>query len=423
MAPLNRATTLRDLQSGNNDDGGMPSTADNNDILAGSGAASSQKKEPDLHEIFHIPTLPRAEQARAMLERVVNEFRPIAKRRGYMVLSVSELCCCNDGLDFRNNNSSSSNKEAKLSTRQRKLKKVSNNIWGYNRTMWRGGGQRNNNSKVHTIHIRLRHAQDHNRFLPYEDVAGTLAHELSHCEHGPHDTKFYKLMDSILEEHATLMASSAVAHSASGFSGKSGSLIGESGTASDDSFTPFGGQGHKLGENDASSTQQQQQRKPLGRGYTLGGDASFVQWMTPREAAVAAALARQRQQQMRLRGNRCCRPCVVTRGGDSDQDEDEEVQIIEVEDLAGSHKRRGGDMKARKRPATLLHKSENEQPRGPNPSKEAVIDLTDDDSPVAKVPSATIEQKWVCRLCTFINASTKRLNCEICTTPNIAAHL
>lgn len=365
MAPSNKPVTLRDLNhpqaamnesSNKNGGGGMPSTHDSADVLD----KASSRRDAGLHEIYHIPSLPDAAQAKQLLERVVNEFRPIAVRRGYVVLSVSELCCCNDGLDFRDGS-------------RKKLSKVANNIWGYNRTIGRNG------KKVHTIHVRLRHPQDHSRFLPYEDVAGTMAHELTHCSIGPHNDSFYKLMDALLEEHCSLMASSMTF-------GGGGALNTDRNTSVPSDFVPFSGQGHALGG----------QGKPMGRGYTLGGDASFTQWMTPREAAVAAALVRQRQDQLRLRGNRCCRPCLVT------DDDEEEVQII---DVVVPSKAAG-----RKRAPKPDSDAENEKPTKRNNQPKEVIDLTEDDD------NAKPAAKWACKVCTFLNEPTKLDSCEICGT-------
>lgn len=366
MAPSNKPVTLRDLRNTPREEpsAGMPLAADNTDMFTG----STPRKDAGLHEIFHIPTLPNADEARQMLERVVKEFLPIAKRRGYVVLSVSELCCCNDGLDF---------------TGRRKLRAMSNNVWGYNRTVSRGG------HKVHTIHLRLRHAQDHHRFLAYEDVAGTLAHELSHCEHGPHNEHFYKLMDDILEEHATLMASSS--------SFTTGGIIGSS--SNPPGFVPFEGEGRKLG----GGSQRDKNAKPtMGRGRVLGGDACFTQWMTPREAAVVAALARQRQQQMRLRGNRCCRPCVVEEGA---EDDDDEVQVIDVVPAVAGRKRPPGQ-------STSDTSGELGNNNSKRPTVKDVIDLTSDES---KPPAASAP--WACTRCTFLNFPTTRLSCEICSMP------
>jgi len=48
----------------------------------------------------HMPHLPQADLAAAMLQRLAQEFMPILRERGYNVRSVSEFCCCGDGLDY-----------------------------------------------------------------------------------------------------------------------------------------------------------------------------------------------------------------------------------------------------------------------------------------------------------------------------------
>ncbi|KAJ3106695.1 hypothetical protein HDU97_005847 [Phlyctochytrium planicorne] len=50
------------------------------------------------------------------------------------------------------------------------------------------------------IKIRLRFAQDETRFFDFEDVLGTMLHELTHNVHGPHDAKFYKYLDDLTLE-------------------------------------------------------------------------------------------------------------------------------------------------------------------------------------------------------------------------------
>jgi hypothetical protein len=382
MPPANPPRTLRDLH---NYAAGMPPAAEE-DSAAGT-ASGDNNNLVGLRSVHHIPTLPEAAQARQMLDRVVQEFAPIATRRGYRVTSVSELCCCHDGLDFRETGK----------RRSRKLRKVSANIWGYNRTTQHGGGR----PSVHSIHLRLRHAQQHGRFLAYEDVAGTLAHELAHCEHGPHNANFYKLMDSILDEHASLMAA---AHTTRG-NGAFGST--------DDASSAFGGTGQRLGGSSLATTDGATITAPP-RGYTLGGDTNFTQWMTPREAAVVAALARQRQQQLRLRGNSCCRPCLVT------DDDDDEGAVIDVDATIPPVAAR-----SKRRPTATIDE-ENQKPRKVNARKAkkgtTVIDLTsdnEDDKPTRK-PAAKPSSRapWSCRACTFLNPpSGATTACEVCQTP------
>lgn len=52
--------------------------------------------------------------------------------------------------------------------------------------------------------IRLRHAADYNRFLSYRSILGTLLHELCHNVYGPHDQKFYNLLNEIKLELSSI---------------------------------------------------------------------------------------------------------------------------------------------------------------------------------------------------------------------------
>ncbi|EEC51243.1 predicted protein [Phaeodactylum tricornutum CCAP 1055/1] len=387
MPPSNRIHTLDDLSRaaspvGDGEDWGTLPAVD----------PDSNKTHAPSIPCFHLPSLPGAEQARNMLERVVREFAPIVHRRGYHVRSVSELCCCHDGLDFDN-----------TVPRRRKRRRVASNVWGYNQTTFARGRPRS-----HTIHLRLRHATAHHRSHAYEDVAGTLAHELAHCEHSAHDTKFYKLMDEILDEHAALMASC---------------LTRDGGRTR----TPaFGGTGQALGGNSgiANLTAAQNRQQPLAtvsKGYKLGGDGCFTQWMTPAEAAVVAAEARRRQQQLRLRGDRCCRPCTIEifEGGEETENEEDRKPAS----LESSKKRPLVNV-----PTNALRPFRRSLTK-PAPPQE-VIDLTKEceDSASKDFPTLTAPKMaetsiggkqptatWSCGACTFTN-KPKALACSICQT-------
>jgi hypothetical protein len=142
-------------------------------------------KPKDNVPLHHISNLLSEHVCRDTLQRIHNEFFLIVQRRGYNVLTISEFCCCGDGLD-------------QLPRRRRKLKKQHNNVLGYNSTRF-------GKTKSHTIHLRLRDARNHNQLLPWEDIAGTMAHELSHCVHQNHGPGFYKLMEEILEGTSYLL--------------------------------------------------------------------------------------------------------------------------------------------------------------------------------------------------------------------------
>jgi len=360
--------------------------------VQGGNAATLPNSPTSFLKCCHIPTLPTDDHAKALLERVVREFEPIVKQRSYNVLSVSELCCCNDGLDFDGGG-------------RRKRRKVANNIWGYNQTTFRGP-----NGKAHTIHLRLRHATDHSRFLPYEDVAGTMAHELAHCEHGPHNDKFYKLMDEILEQHAVLMASKL--------------------TMNGRTHPFFAGNGQTLGGNLTLAAARKQQAHS---GYKLGGDSSFKQWMTPAEAAVVAAEARRRQKQLRLRGDHCCRPCTIDIDGDDDEKEEasSDDQKMPAKPLKTSSNQNDEDTGGKKH-ASVRQKPpieiENLRPTGNKKQKnedwiDLTLDDTDDEEDCRKAATKMQNQlknaspmaQWACHKCTFLNKQLA-LACSICQT-------
>lgn len=283
--------TLNDFQ--NNENESYESNDTNGEKLSTEGSSNggtthyqtSKDWKPPV--CYHVPNLPLAETAaRQMLQRVVREFEPIIKRRNYDVVSVSEMCCCNDGLDFAPTHNGK---------RRRKIRKVSNNLWGYNSFQMIG------TKRFHSeIHLRLRGFRNHNEMLSYEDVAGTMAHELAHCEVSAHNAQFYKVMNSILDEHATLMSSGI--------------------TKSFESIPSFSGTGYTLGRNDSVTTTNRktnpgfeaalerqrrlQRTNELGFGSNrLGGDITFSQWMTPTEAAACAAELRRIQHQLRRRGD------------------------------------------------------------------------------------------------------------------------
>jgi hypothetical protein len=284
-----------------------------------------------------IPTLSDAsKKAKELLHRVVQEFLPIITRRQYNILSISEMCCCNDGLDFDEND------DDKDKRRKRKRKLMGSNVWGYNQIT-----TTRSRFKSHTIHIRLRKPNNHQQFLSYEDVAGTLAHELAHCERAPHDAPFYKVMDSILEEHAQQQISNV--------------------------NVPF------------MQQQQQQQQQQQTVGHKLGGDTTFICWMTPKEAAVAAAECRRRQHLLRHRGDfGCCQTIQI----DDDEDDNEN----------SNHHHPKRIHPPTKQPRTLEKIPE-------------VVDLTDINTKDDYVTEP--RNDWSCPWCTYRNRAMA-LACDIC---------
>ena len=50
--------------------------------------------------IQHIPSLPDEKTAAGILRRIHSEFSTIIEKRGWNVTSITEMCCCGDGLRF-----------------------------------------------------------------------------------------------------------------------------------------------------------------------------------------------------------------------------------------------------------------------------------------------------------------------------------
>ena len=388
-------------------------------------------------KVYHIPHLHNDTYAKQLLHRVVQEFLPILQRRQYNVMSISELCCCNDGLDFQHEMNAQQNDGATIAAhhqnqvitkttkrrRGRKIRKVADNIWGYNRTTFSnyGGNNNNNNNnnrKQHTIHIRLRHTNDHTKFLLYEDVAGTLAHELSHCEHGPHDAKFFKLMDDILEEHANIMYNNQLTTTGTA---KSLSLSAAA-SSSLASTTPFSGTGQRLGsgviqgllgDDGTNATAATATMGQSQGGQVLGGDLAFVQWMSPKDAAVIAAETRRRQQLLRLRGDHdCCRPCYDDDEEDDNDDDDNEGPDADIKNGTRVETNSGSCNETDWNVAVKNEKVES------GFGVVNFIDLTeldDDDTYSDECHNKDTKTAWCCHRCTYRNRPLS-LVCDICST-------
>ncbi|KAL3914444.1 MAG: hypothetical protein SGARI_000117 [Bacillariaceae sp.] len=200
---------------------------------------------------------------------------------------------------------------------------MGDNVLGYNQTSCSRDG------KTHTIHLRLRHPRQHDRLFSWEDVAGTMAHELAHCVHGPHNDKFYKLMEEILEEHCMMKAYGPTGPS--WMRPVNGNVIqrelngaGISVTADGSASMPESG-GLRLGGKTAGRSRLLDEIDQSG-GRKLGGnwDAKFN--MSPRqlqELAARAAEARKCQLDLvRRMAERSKEPCVIEICEDDDEDDE-----------------------------------------------------------------------------------------------------
>ncbi|KAI3319665.1 WLM-domain-containing protein [Xylariaceae sp. AK1471] len=118
--------------------------------------------DPLIFSFSHLADFPRAAEALHTLKKVASLVKPLMRARGWKVGELTEF--------YPNQQ----------------------NLLGLNVDR----GQK--------ICLRLRYPGDRNQFLPIEQVADTMLHELAHNVHGPHDAKFHALWNQLRDEHLSL---------------------------------------------------------------------------------------------------------------------------------------------------------------------------------------------------------------------------
>ncbi|KAI0448921.1 WLM-domain-containing protein [Xylaria acuta] len=118
--------------------------------------------DPLIFSYSHLADFPRAADALHTLKKVASLVKPLMRARGWKVGQLTEF----------------------YPSQQ--------NLLGLNVDR----GQK--------ICLRLRYPGDRNQFLPIEQVADTMLHELAHNVHGPHDAKFHALWNQLRDEHLSL---------------------------------------------------------------------------------------------------------------------------------------------------------------------------------------------------------------------------
>ncbi|CAO3564624.1 unnamed protein product [Mortierella alpina] len=154
-----------------------------------------------------------------------------------------------------------------------------------------------NTNRGWKIQLCLRHHDDVSRFLPWEDILGTMLHELAHNIRGPHDAQFYKAMNDLNDEYDKIIASG---YTGVGFDA-TGQRLGGRG---------LGGSAH--GSREAAILAAERRRRvnemmlPAGGRKLGGGGAGSAQdptskafwekWHSPGELAALAAEQRAKDQ-------------------------------------------------------------------------------------------------------------------------------
>ncbi|KAG7365572.1 WLM domain containing protein [Nitzschia inconspicua] len=386
-----------------------------------------------------IPNMPQGNVCEETLQRIHREFLPIIQRRGYNIKSISELCCCGDGLDFIKG------------SRRVQCQRMGNNVLGYNQTVLSSSSS-TRSQRYHTIHLRLRHPGQHGSLFSWEDVAGTMAHELAHCVHGRHNEQFFKLMDEILEEHYQLQLHGT--NGPSWLKPTNSHLVHRPGRVQDSAAVIASmpdSSGQRLGGNKSRGKSRLVDEFDNGRKLgDVGGSRGVTSLnMSPRELrelAAKAAEARQRQlQQVRRMIIRAKEPCIIEILDDDDDDDDDDYseqaegdeskpakrfkQNADSDEVRPSAKRNRassmvnsgdtteeicgskGDIRVSKNDGRSKDsKSEVEEERvQPNHGKKiTVIDLTSSDSHHS-------DNGIHCKTCTFKNDSNCS-NCAMCAS-------
>ncbi|KAI8578533.1 hypothetical protein K450DRAFT_246241 [Umbelopsis ramanniana AG] len=197
-----------------------------------------------IEEYKALKKKPKSDIALNLLKRLASQVAPIMKKRGWKVKQLAEFYPSNPSLLGLNVN------------------------------------------KGYRIDIRLRSPADASEFLPYDDLLGTLLHELTHIVRGPHDVQFYKILNEVNAELDDLIST--------GYSGEG-----------------FYSQGKQLGSSRQVSKSEArkkaleaaEKRQKLGKlmlpagGRRLGGGESAAEreaQFTPQELAAEAAERRRR---------------------------------------------------------------------------------------------------------------------------------
>ncbi|GAA5854077.1 hypothetical protein JCM9279_004374 [Rhodotorula babjevae] len=208
------------------------------------GSGSSERRPGEVGSITALKSQPRADEALDLLRKIASLVKPIMRKHGWFLPTLSEFFPKNPNLLGVNSN----------------------------------GGMK--------ICIRLRPQHDPSSFLPLEDsLIGTMLHELTHNVRGPHDDVFFKQLDALQDEYDELRAKG---YSGEGFLGD-GRRVGE-------------GVGHDKGVSVREAREKalrnfeerERVRKVLGTGGRLGGAAPDTKGRRMADVLADAAERRQR---------------------------------------------------------------------------------------------------------------------------------
>ncbi|KAJ2598670.1 hypothetical protein GGF39_002558 [Coemansia sp. RSA 1721] len=165
------------------------------------------------------------------------------------------------------------------------------------------------------IRIRLRPAFNDQQFLVYEDLLGTMLHELVHNVRGPHDAVFYAKLDELKREAAELLVRG---YTGDGFYSE-GKRVGL-GVSHD---APR----HEMRDRAVKAIEERRMGRLGGPPRTLGGGSGGADWKRM-QAQYSPAQMAARAAERRLRDERWCGETMAGAAKDTRPDSDDDIVVI-----------------------------------------------------------------------------------------------
>ncbi|KAI7858025.1 WLM domain-containing protein [Circinella umbellata] len=325
----------------------------------------------------------RSEEALELLKRIALQVKPIMRKRGWKVVHLCEFFPTNP------------------------------NLLGVNV------------NRGFKINIRLRPQYDDSTFLEYNDLLGTMLHELTHIVRGPHDDVFYKILDELNDELDELILTGQKGYLA--FDGVGRKLGG--------SFSSTPTCGDLRGRAVAAAEQRRQQQGlmiPYG-GVRLGNGGTnkgrLERSLSPAQMAAQAAERRMRDQtwcgglQEQLNGSNL---------SPSNSSSANSPEVIVIPDSNGEENEDGdnknhGQKRSRNGIDILPPAKKPTALKKPIIQSQKKTSTTPESSSSTKTAIQATKRilnhaGWVCNICTFENTDIA-LACGMCLTQRPTSHL
>jgi len=315
-------------------------------------------------EIKEMAKLPSSAEAKRILEKVCWQVQPIMRKRRWCVPLVVEFLPRSAGLLGLNTNA----------------------------------GEK--------ISIRMRQTKD-SAFFPFEDLLGTMLHELVHNEIGPHNAKFYALLDELQKECDGLMDRNV---------GGSGAGFDLPGTKlSNEAHNPSSMRDARLKALKAAEVRLQKQQL-MGGGQRLGGRPPPAN-RTPAQMAAEAAIRRSRD-------DLWCHTDSVESGAESSgaksvaktQDSDNNSASSKVSQPPESSEKPVSSVASS---GLNARPNSNKQPtpaRSTSRHVESLAGSIDHSAPAKRPKLQSGGVAWQCAVCTLVNEASL-LRCKVCDAP------